>query len=603
MPKKGEQLPVWDLTRFYDDIDDPKIGVDFKKSLALAKSFEQKYRGKLSNKSESEFLEIFREYEKIFEATVKYGYYSYFLLSLNNNDPKVGAFYQKIQTDYQQVNNLLVFFDLELSKLPLGEIKKLLNSKILANYKHHIKRILDYKPHMLTEAEQKIINLKYLTSRAALERMFDRISTTKKFKIKIGKETKEVLQSDIFVYLENKDRNLRKAAAEGLTAGLKEESENLAFILNMLMQDEQIVTELRRYKELDEPRNLDNEISSEVVANLSKTVQSKNDKYRNYLSFKKGVLGLDKMYYYDRGAFYPISSDKTYQFSEVKNIILRGFEKFSKDYAAIAERFFEESRIDALIRPGKTNGAYCAGVSPKIPPYILVNFTGKITDINTLAHELGHGINDVLMQKQTIFNYGVPTILAEIASLFSEMVLFNALMNSEMSAEERFDLITDKIEDLSGNIFRGIAVYEFEKDIHRERRKGNELTVSQINGMWIRRQDELFGKTVETKGGYEYWWSYIGHFYHFSPPFYYYGYAFGALAALALYAKYLKEGNSFVEKYLKFLSVGNSVSPEEALKMVGFDMNDPNVWKHGLKVYEDLIVEAKEIYKQTKKRK
>jgi oligoendopeptidase F len=595
----AEKLPQWDLSVFYKGINDPQIKKDFDQTLAMATGFAKKYKGKIDSKlSAAKLARLLNELESIYELYAKYGYYSYLQSSLHNNDPVYGSFYQKIQTDSQQVGNTLVFFELELGNLPEDKIRGFIKAPELSNYKHYLQRVLDYKPHRLTEPEEKILNLKYLTSRAALVRLFDQIISSKKFKVKVGRLVKEVLSSEIISMLQNKDRSMRKAAADAYTAGLKEELSLFTFILNMLMQDQQLVDGLRRYKKPEDPRHLDNEMSSADIEAMCAAVSKNYSLFQKYYAFKQKALGLKQLNFYDRMAPYPMSSNKKFTFEEIRKLILTGFEAFDKEYRKHAEKFFEEGRIDAPVRSGKTTGAFCCGITPKLPPFILMNFQGNLEDVATLAHELGHGVNDVLMQKQSLFNYGVPTVTAEIASIFSEMVLFSHLMQSDLSTKEKFILLTDKIEDLAGNIFRGVSVYEFEREIHYKRRQGNELTSEDISQTWIKHQSKAMGKQVILKGGYEVWWSYIGHFYHFSPPFYYYGYAFGALSALVFYSKYLEEGREFIDKYLNFLSLGTSVSPKEALKTVGLDPEDSKMWQKGLSVFESLVKQAQNLHKK-----
>ena len=596
MPKQS--LPEWDLSVFYRDMKDPKIQKDLKNAELSAVSFAKKYRGKLAAVSDKQLAKILSDYEDLIELAMKPDIYGFLLFSMDSSKPEVGAFYQGLKVQTTKIFEHFVFFELELIKFSDIKFKQFIISKALINYKRYLERLQKQKQHRLSEKEEIILAQKALTSRSAFVRLFDQLNSKRRFKFEFKGKKYDLSQTEILNLRMDLNRGLRKAAAEGFTKGLQEASEINTYILNTLMQDSEIVERFTNYTTLAQARHEDNEIDEQAVETMCQAVLSQNRIIQNYLKIKAKKLKLPQLKFYD--TLVPVfSDDSKVTFGQMKKEILDSFKVFDPKYAEMANDFFEFGRIDAPLRKGKSGGAFNMSASPKTPSFILVNFDSKQQDVSTMAHELGHGINGDLNREQNLVNYGNPTILAEVASLFSELIHFDYKFKHAKDDSEKAGLLAGKIEDLAGNIFRGVSVYNFEYECHKTSRESGELTTEQINKLWIDTQTKMYKDAIDTTGGYEICWSYIAHFYHFSPAFYYYGYAFGALTALALYAQYrlLEDKTEFIQKYYEFLSVGSSVSPYDRLKAFGFDINSKEYWLNALGVLDTFLQDFKKIHK------
>ena len=593
-----QQLPEWNTSVFYKNIKDSKIQANLKAAEKSAINFAKKYRGKLNGVNDKTLAKILAEYEDASELVTKPYMYGFLLFSMDSSDSQIGAFYQSIKIHATKISEHFVFFDLELLSFPDKKLMELANAKPLTNYKRFLERLIKQKSHRLSEKEEIILAQKSLTSRSAFVRLFDELKGKQRFSFEHKGKKYDLNQTEILNLRMSPDRGLRKAAADGMTSGLKESSDINSYILNVLMRDSAIVERFTNYTKLVQSRHEDNEIEEATIQTMVTTVQDHSGIIREYLKIKAKKLGLKQIKFYD--TVVPIfKNDYKVTFIDTKKIILDSFKEFDKGYADIASKFFSENRIDVPLRKGKSGGAFCMSASPKTQPYILINFDGKSHDVSTLAHELGHGINGELGRKQNLLNYGDPTILAEVASLFSELILFDYQIKNAATNKEKAALLAEKIEDLAGNVFRGVSVYNFEYAAHKASREEGELSTEKFNLLWIKTQGDMYKDSIDTTGGYEYWWSYIAHFYHFSPAFYYYGYPFGALTALALYAQYKKldDKKDFVEKYYEFLSVGSSVSPLEKLKIFGFDINSQEYWQSALAVLASFLKDFKRLQK------
>jgi oligoendopeptidase F len=592
-------LPEWNLKPFYKSITDPRIEEDLKAAEAAAGAFAKKYRGKIKTATAPFLAAALVEYERIMEMVMKPEVYAFLLFSMDQSNMEVGAFQQKIKMRDIETSQKMIFFELELLRIPAQKMERLLAAKPLANYSRYLQKLSERRKHRLSEKEEMILTQKYLTSRSAFVRLFDQITSKKRYAFEYKGKKYDLLQMEVLNMRMSPDRGLRKAAAEAFTAGLRDLSEYHVYIFNVLMQDSAIVEKLLNFRTVGEARHLDNEINESVVKLMSQTVEQNGSIIRDYYKLKAKGLGINRLKFYDMLA--PVTKDdEKISYPKMQAVIMRAFEQFHPKYAAIAQKFFDEGLIDAPIRSGKAGGAFCMSASPKTPVYILINFDGRVHNTSVLAHELGHGINGVLMKKQTPINYDNPTILAEVASLFSELVLFDYQLAHAASDEEKRILVAERIEDLAGNIFRGVSVYNFEYAAHKMSREKGELSAGQLSNLWIENQKVIYKDTLDTTGGYENWWAYIGHFYHYSPAFYYYGYAFGALTALAMYAQYKsgKNKDAFLKKYFRFLSVGSSASPADRLKEFGFDVNDREFWMTGLSAMKDLLKQFKKLSKK-----
>ncbi|KKT28159.1 MAG: PepF/M3 family oligoendopeptidase [Candidatus Yanofskybacteria bacterium GW2011_GWA2_44_10] len=592
MKKRNVALPDWDLSDLYSSIDDPKIDAALATALKRAGMFEKNYRGKIDDKSDSkQILKAVTEYERILVESNKPGCYAYLEYSVDSVNPRNAALLQKTKKKSIEINQRILFFELALINLSEQKLKHLISDPELKNYKHFLQKILKQKPHRLTEAEEKIFNDKYLTSGSALNRLFDEELAEQKYEFK--KKGKIVLlnESEILDYLHSPDGQERKLAAQSFTKGIKSISRRLTFVTNMLAEDKSISDKYFKYTRPEDSRHLDNETTKETVDTMINVVVKNYSLVQEYYQLKKKILKLKNIYDYDRYA--PLSvSKKKYDYSEAKDIILDAFESFSPKFAHLANDFFEKKWIHAKPEKNKRSGAYCMYVSPELHPYVFLNYNYSIDDIETLAHELGHGVHASLARKQTYLNFDWPLTVAETASVFGEMILFDHL-KEKLPDRERFSLLLRRIESTFATVFRQTAMFLFERDLH-EARKNGEMTSETISALWRKRQAEMFGRSVALTPDYDLWWSYIPHFKH--TPFYVYAYAFGELLSLSLYAKYKKEGKSFVSKYITLLKNGGLKSPDDLLEPFKIKLSDPEFWMGGVEIIRSLVVEAEKIY-------
>lgn len=600
-PKSGSEGITWDLSDLYSGLDDPGIEKDINRLLKKSESFEGAYRGRINSKSVTQetLLKAVRELESISEQIGKLLSFAYLIFAADTSKPAHGAFLQKIQEKATEARKHLMFFELEWVNLNDGKANALLGHKKLSGYRHFLLQERRYKPHRLSEPEEMILDEKANTGSRAFRRLFDEVLNNIRFKVRADGKVKSLSETETLALLYDPDRRKRKAAARGLTEGLLANSHVLTFIFNTLVQEHSVNDRLRTFEYPMASRHLDNEIDRETVEALMSSCEKNYDMVETYYNLKKKLLGIRKFYDYDR--YSPISPEtKTIKYRVGKEIILSSFDNFSPRMAGVAEKFFEYNWIDAETRDGKRGGAFSHGTVPSAHPYVFVNYTGRLRDVMTLAHELGHGVHQYLSRKQGYFQSNTPLTTAETASVFAEILVFHKLMESEKNPDIKLLLICSKLEDIFATVFRQVVLTRFEQNLHVERREKGELTPEQINDLWIDANRPMFGNSVELTEDYGNWWMYIPHFIH--SPFYCYAYSFGELLVLALYNKYLNEGNTFVPRYIELLSSGGSDSPESLLQRLGVNIKDPGFWQGGLDLLRDMVEEAVMLSEQVKKR-
>ena len=427
------------------------------------------------------------------------------------------------------------------------------------------------------------------TGGRAFRRLFDELLNNISFKVRLNGRTAALSETETLALLYDPERKNRKAAAKGLTKGLVDNSHVLTYIFNTLVYDHATNDRLRSFGYPMDSRHLDNEIDKETVGSLITSCEKNYDMVESYYNLKKKLLGLSRFYDYDRYA--PIYHEsKTIRYKTAKRIIIDSFGEFSPEMSGIAEQFFDKSWIDAETRNGKRGGAFSHGTVPSVHPYVFVNYTGRMRDVMTLAHELGHGVHQYLSRKQGYFESDTPLTTAETASVFAEMLVFHKLMESEKDPKIKLSLICGKLEDIFATVFRQVVLTRFEEKLHIARREEGELTTGRINELWTGANKPMYGSSVVLTEDYANWWMYIPHFIH--SPFYCYAYSFGELLVLALYNKYINEGSAFVPKYIGLLSSGGSDAPEKLLKRVGVDISDPGFWQGGLELLREMLGEA-----------
>ncbi|MGQ9499636.1 MAG: M3 family oligoendopeptidase [Dissulfurimicrobium sp.] len=578
---------VWDLGCLYADFSDPKISEDMDKSKAMAIEIAGRYAGRVAQLSAEELYVAVREMEEFAVSLGRLEAFAQLAFATRVNDPEAGAFLQKIVEFSSLLSREVVFFNLEWANVADEKAEMLLNSSVLNDYRHYLESIRRYRPHILSEDEERLLVDISPVGRSSWIKLFDKILASKRF-------GKGYTQEEVLSGLYSPEREVRKRSASDFTQGLKEENHVITHIFNTVLADKMIEDRLRRYPDWVSSMNLANEIDVQTVNALIEAVTSRYDLVCRYYKIKRSILGLDTLFDYDRYAPVAALPQETIRWSECRDIVLGAFGRFSDKMQGIARRFFDEGWIHAPVMQGKIGGAFAHPTVPEAHPYVLVNYSGNLRDVETVAHELGHGVHQVLAGQLGFFNSHTPLILAETASVFSEMLVFKDIMKGLSMPEERLGLACAKVESIFATVFRQIAIHRFEDEIHNRRRKLGELSPEDFSSLWIKTQKEMFQDSIVLTDDYGIWWSYIGHLIH--APGYVYAYAFGELLVLSLYSLYESGDPDFVDLYLGLLASGGSKSPYELLKPFHVDLRDAAFWHKGLNVIEGMIDEVSALY-------
>jgi oligoendopeptidase F len=595
-PSSSADGVAWDLKALYAGIDDQAISRDLDEALRRAQAFEKTYRGQIeSGPSAERLLAALQEMESMSEQMDRPAIYASLVHAAKTDDPKHGALVSKTRERRIVINKHLIFFDLEWIKLADEPARVLMDAPLLARYRHYLEQKRAWRPHYLSEPEEKVLDDKSVTGRAAFVRLFDESVATIQFPFEHAGKTELLSMQQINAKLYDADRSVRKAAAEGWTKGLQDNNRLLTFIFNNLVLDHKIDYELRKFPGPMASRHLANEISDEVVDALMTAAERHHATVQRYYRLKAKLLGLEQLYDYDRYA--PLFADQpTCDWPKARKIVQESYRAFSQRAGEIIGMFFSRSWIDAELRPGKRSGAFSSSAVPSAHPYILMNYTDKLRDVMTLAHELGHGLHQYLSRSVGYLQCDTPLTTAETASVFGEMLTFHRLLELYPEPRTRLAMLCSKIEDGFATVFRQVVLTRFEQLLHKARREQGELATEQINELWLSANRPMHGDIVRLSDGYAWWWSYIGHFIHV--PFYCYAYAFGELLVLALVQKYKQDGAAFVPKYMELLSAGGSESPPRLLARLGIDITDPTFWELGLRLLGDMVSEAEELAKK-----
>lgn len=507
--------------------------------------------------------------------------------STDTQDSERAALMQATEERIARLTTDLLFFDLEWAELDDDAVEALLASDGLAFCAHHLRSMRRYRPHLLTEAEEKILVEKSVSGASAWVRLFEELTAAVEVELSEpdGTTSTQGLEAGLS-RLADPDPGVRRSAAEAVTAGLAPGLSTRAFILNTLANDKAVDDRLRSYDSWISSRNLSNEASDESVQALVTAVKARYDIPQRWYALKAELLGVERLADHDRMASIA-ETDERIEWGDARDLVLDAYDSFSPVLATTARRFFDENWIDAPTRPGKRPGAFCAYTVPSHHPYVLLNWTGRRRDVLTLAHELGHGLHAHLARPQGIFHQSTPLTLAETASVFGETVTFGRLLEDTSDPSERLALLASQLEDSIATVFRQTAMNQFEAAVHGERRTEGELSVDRIGELWASTQADMLGDAVEITEGYRTWWSYIPHF--IATPGYVYAYAYGQLLALSVYRRYAEQGDAFVDAYLDLLSAGGSMPPEELGQIVGCDLADPGFWDGGLDIIADQL--------------
>ena len=577
----------WDLSDLYGGAADAAIDADLDRALGHARSFADRYRGRVARLCAGEMAEAIDALEALQERPTRAAAYAGLRFAADTANPAHGALLQKVQERVSEIRNTLLFLELEWVAVEGEQVRTLLADPVLARRHHLLESMRRYRPHLLSEPEERILEETANTGERAFHRLFEEILGGARFQVE--GERSELGEEEVLSLLYHPDREKRRNAARGLSAGLRQHSRILAFLFNTLVQDKAVRDRLRRYRAPIDSRNLANEIDGASVRSLLDACERGHPLVHRYYRLKARLLGIDRLEDYDRYA--PLGEAAgTRSFEEAKRIVLHAFGDFAPAMAEVAERFFAESWIDAELRPGKRSGAFSASTVPSAHPYLLLNYTGNLRDVMTLAHELGHGVHQYLARERGLFEQDTPLTTAETASVFGEMLVFRRLMQEERSPRVRLALLCGKLEDTFATVFRQVAMTRFEEKLHAARRGEGELPIPRINELWMEANRPMLGDAVHLTDDYAWWWLYIPHFVH--SPFYCYAYAFGELLVLALLRRYDEEGAGFVPRYLDLLRAGGSDAPPALLERLGLEIGDPSFWDGGLGLIEELLEQA-----------
>ncbi|HTX44907.1 MAG TPA: M3 family oligoendopeptidase [Solirubrobacteraceae bacterium] len=575
----------WNLDPLVDGEGDSGVERQLEQAAERATAFASAHAGKVSELDPPGLEAAMRELAEINDLIGRAASYASLRFSTDTADPARGALLQKMQESATEIETKLLFFELEWAALDDDRAEELLGATGLDFCRHYLRSARRYRPHLLTEPEEKILAEKSIASQSSWARLFGELTAAIRVDIDDEQTPLDVALSRLL----DPDREVRRRTAEAVTVALEPGLRTRAFIYNTLVHDKSVEDRLRSYPNWLASRNLSNEASDESVMALIEAVHGRYDIPQRWYTLKAKLLGVDRLADYDRSA--PVlAEDVTFSFGDARDLVLDTYEAFSPEAGGVTRRFFDERWIDAPVRPHKRGGAFCSYTVPSVHPYVLLNYTARRRDVLTLAHELGHGLHAALAQPQGIFQQGTPLTLAETASVFGETLVFGRLLDAASNDRERLSLLADRIDGAIATVFRQIAMNRFEHLIHTRRRSEGELSVDRINELWFDAQSELFGDSVEITDGYHSWWSYVPHF--INTPGYVYAYAYGQLLALSVYQRYRIEGESFVPAYLKLLSSGGSRSPQELGAIVGIDLADPGFWDSGLTLVEEQLTEA-----------
>lgn len=585
---------VWDLSVLYAAPDDPRIDDTLSSLTARADAFDKTFRGTIhvpGGPAARHLRAGLQEAEALADAAYRLGAYSRLLYAADTTKDAHRALMQRVEEALTALQNKVLFFELEWLALEDDIAEKLTHDPLLATYQHHLASQRRFKPHTLSEAEEKLTNDKDLTGINAWQKLFTEFTSSQKYEMEVEGQLRALNQSEVLTLMRRPDRETRRRAHEAFFGTLEKHSQVTAFIYDTRFQDHLVNLRLRNYANPAQPRHLDNDIDGAAVETMLGVVEKNYGLAHRYFKLKAGLMGLPKLEYYDQYA--PLFDVKeTITFPEARDIVLRALERFSPEFSDMAQRFFDGNWIDADPRPGKRGGAFCAGVTPSANPFILMSYNDDMRDVMTLAHELGHGMHDLLASQQTLFNYHPSLPVAETASVFSEMLVFDALLAGMDDPQKRLALICGKLEDSFATVFRQTVLTRFEGLAYAARARGR-LSGAKIGELWLQANAPYYGDALNMTRGYEWGWSYIPHF--INTPFYCYAYSFGELLVLALYGMYRREGERFQPKYRALLASGGSASPAQQMAAIGIDIRAAAFWQVGFDELARLMGDAEKL--------
>ena len=578
-------LPEWNLADLYASPDSPDFARDMKKGEDLSKAFAETYRGRLAGLGGAELAQALKDYEAISDLLGRTGSYAQLYYVGDTTDSQRGKFYGDVSAKLTEISTLLLFFELELNRIEDQALATAMQVPALAHYRPWIENLRKEKPFQLDDKLEELFLEKSQSSSAAFNRLFDETMAGLRFEV----DGETLTLEPALNLMQSPDEAKRKAGADALAKTFGANIKLFTLITNTLAKDKDISDRWRGFKDIADARHLSNRVEPEVVAALVESVRNNYPKLSHrYYRMKAKWLGKDQLMHWDRNAPLPAEDTREVPWAQAKDMVLSAYGSFDPQMAEIARTFFDKNWIDAPSRPGKAPGAFAHPTVPSAHPYVLLNYLGKTRDVMTLAHELGHGVHQVLAASQGPLMSSTPLTLAETASVFGEMLTFQALLKQTTDPKKRKVLLASKVEDMINTVVRQIAFYTFERKVHGARKEG-ELTPERLNAIWLEVQAESLGDAIKFGDGYETFWTYIPHFIH--SPFYVYAYAFGDCLVNSLYARYRESEQGFQEKYFTMLKAGGTKHHSDLLKPFGLDASDPGFWDKGLSVISGMIDE------------
>jgi oligoendopeptidase F len=552
-----------------------------------AAAFAEAHAGRVAELDGPGLAAAMAELEAIFDLVGRAGSYAMLRFAVDTADPANGALLARVQEKATAVETKLVFFELEWSALDDARVNELLAADGLETTRHYLRTVRRYRPHLLSEPEEKLMTEKALTGRDAWSRLFSELTSA--IRVELPDADEGVPLDVALSRLMAPDRELRRTTAEAVSTALEPGLRTRAYVFNTLLQDKAVDDRLRSYPSWLASRNLANEASDESVQALLEAVRDNYDLPQRWYRLKAQLLGLDRLADYDRMASVADEEVKV-DWPDATDLVLSSFHDFSPTLGDLARRFFDERWIDAPVRPNKRGGAFCAYTTPSVHPFVMLNYTSRRRDVLTLAHELGHGLHAALAIPRGPFEQHTPLTVSETASVFGETLVFRRLLDAADTPRSRLALLAENIEGSIATVFRQTAMNRFEALVHTARRTEGELSLERFGDLWQESQAEMLGDAVEMTDGYRMWWSYVPHF--IGTPGYVYAYAYGQLLALSVYRRYLEDGESFVPRYLELLGAGGSRSPEDLAAIAGLHLDDPSFWAKGLDLVRDQLDRA-----------
>jgi oligoendopeptidase F len=582
-------MPEWDLADLYEGPDSARLTGDLDRADADARAFQQRFQGRLAALDGAALALAIADYERLTEGLGRVLSYAQLYYAADIADPERGRFQQSLQERATDISTQTLFFTLELNRLDEAVLEGKLAAPELAHYAPWIRDLRLFRDHQLSDELEQILHEKSVVGAAAWTRLFDETMAQLRFPV----EGRSLTSAEVLHLLSDKDPARRKTAAKSFGTVLGQNVRVFAMITNTLIKDKEIEDKWRHYPRADSQRNLSNQVEDAVVDALAAAVrQSYPSLSHRYYALKAKWFGVDTLDYWDRNAPLPEDADRTIPWQQAKDLVLDAYAAFSPQLADVGRRFFDNAWIDAPARPGKSPGAFAHPTVPSVHPYLLLNYQGKTRDVMTLAHELGHGVHQVLAAPQGALLADTPLTLAETASVFGEMLTFRALLAAERDPARRRILLASKVEDMLNTVVRQTAFYDFELRLHQARRDG-ELPEARIGQIWLDVQRESLGPALSFDEEYRFYWSYIPHFVH--SPFYVYAYAFGDCLVNSLYDVYQSGAEGFQDKYFAMLKAGGTLRHKDLLAPFGLDAGDPSFWRRGLQVVSGFIDELEEL--------